>query len=71
MSNKNVFHARVQRDFRRALESEPEGTLLVLNERGAYAIPADMTVIMGSGNSVKAPWADVVEEVKFDWRQAP
>lgn len=35
------------------------------------AIPADMTVIMGSGNSVKAPWADVVEEVKFDWRQVP
>ena len=35
------------------------------------AIPVDKTVIMSSGNSVKAPWADVVEEVKFDWRQVP
>lgn len=35
------------------------------------AIPADTTVIMSSGNSVKAPWADVVEEIEFDWRQVP
>lgn len=35
------------------------------------AIPVDKTVIMGGGNSVKAPWADVVEEVEFDWRQVP
>lgn len=35
------------------------------------AIPVDKTVIMSDGNSVKAPWADVVEEVEFDWRQAP
>lgn len=34
-------------------------------------IPADETVIMNGGNSVKAPWADVVEEVEFDWRQVP
>lgn len=40
MSDKNVVHAHVQRDFRQALECEPEGTLLVLNERGgAYVIP--------------------------------
>ena len=39
MSNKNVVHARAQRDFRQALECEPEGTLLVLNERGFYVIP--------------------------------
>lgn len=39
MSDKNVFHARAQRDFRQALECEPEGTLLVLNERGVYVIP--------------------------------
>ena len=35
------------------------------------AIPVDKTVIMSGGNSVKAPWADVVEEVEFDWRQVP
>lgn len=35
------------------------------------AIPADKTVIMNDGNSVKAPWADVIEEVEFDWRQVP
>lgn len=35
------------------------------------AIPADTTVIMSGGNSVKAPWADVVEEIEFDWRQVP
>lgn len=35
------------------------------------AIPANAAVIMGGGNSVKAPWADVVEEVEFDWRQVP
>lgn len=34
-------------------------------------IPVDKTVIMNGGNSVKAPWADVVEEVEFDWRQVP
>ena len=39
MSDKNVVHAHVQRDFRQALECEPEGTLLVLNERGGYVIP--------------------------------
>ena len=39
MSDKNVVHARAQRDFRQALECEPEGTLLVLNERGVYVIP--------------------------------
>ena len=39
MSNKNVVRARAQRDFRQALECEPEGTLLVLNERGFYVIP--------------------------------
>lgn len=39
MSDKNVVHAHAQRDFRQALESEPEGTLLVLNERGLYVIP--------------------------------
>lgn len=125
MSDKNVVHVRAQRDFRQALECEPEGTLLVLNERGVYvipvahrdtpfpevvvrdeweasplsrhglhfashpvraarltiqsgerhmlrcAIPVDKTVIMNGGNSVKAPWADVVEEVEFDWRQVP
>ena len=35
------------------------------------AIPIDKTVIMSGGNSVKAPWADVVEEIEFDWRQVP
>lgn len=35
------------------------------------AIPADETVIMDGGASVKAPWADVIEEIKFDWRQVP
>lgn len=35
------------------------------------AIPVDKTVIMSGGNSVKAPRADVVEEVEFDWRQVP
>ena len=35
------------------------------------AIPADETVIMNGGASVKAPWADVIEEIKFDWRQVP
>lgn len=39
MSDKNVVHVRAQRDFRQALECEPEGTLLVLNERGFYVIP--------------------------------
>lgn len=39
MSDKDVVHARAQRDFRQALECEPEGTLLVLNERGVYVIP--------------------------------
>lgn len=39
MSDRNVVHTRAQRDFRQALECEPEGTLLVLNERGAYVIP--------------------------------
>ena len=39
MSDKNVVHARAQRAFRQALECEPEGTLLVLNERGFYVIP--------------------------------
>lgn len=39
MSNKNVVRVRAQRDFRQALECEPEGTLLVLNERGLYVIP--------------------------------
>lgn len=35
------------------------------------AIPVDKTVIMNDGNSVKAPWADVIEEIEFDWRQVP
>lgn len=35
------------------------------------AVPADMTVIMNGGDSVKAPWADVIEEIEFDWRQVP
>lgn len=35
------------------------------------AIPADETVIMNDGSSVKAPWADVIEEIEFDWRQVP
>lgn len=83
MSDKNVVHAHAQRDFRQALECEPEGTLLVLNERGFYVIPVahrdapfpevvvrDEATLMG-GNSVKAPWADVVEEIEFDWRQVP
>ena len=35
------------------------------------AIPVDKTVIMSGGNSVKAPWADVIEEIEFDWRQVP
>lgn len=35
------------------------------------AIPADETVIMDDGSSVKAPWADVIEEIEFDWRQVP
>lgn len=39
MSDKNVVHVRAQRDFRQALECEPEGTLLVLNKRGFYVIP--------------------------------
>lgn len=39
MSDKDVVHARAQRDFRQALECEPERTLLVLNERGVYVIP--------------------------------
>lgn len=39
MSNKNAVRVRAQRDFRQALECEPEGTLLVLNERGFYVIP--------------------------------
>ena len=39
MSNKDVVHARGMRDFRQALECEPEGTLLVLNERRVYLIP--------------------------------
>nr|DAV45318.1 MAG TPA: hypothetical protein [Caudoviricetes sp.] len=39
MSNTDVVHARAQKDFRQALECEPKGTLLVLNERGAYVIP--------------------------------
>ena len=39
MSDKDVVHARGMRDFRQALECEPEGTLLVLNERGPYVIP--------------------------------
>jgi hypothetical protein len=39
MSNTDVVHARAQKDFRQALECEPEGTLLVLNERGPYVIP--------------------------------
>lgn len=39
MSDKNVVHARRARDFRQALECEPEGTLLVLNGRGVYVIP--------------------------------
>lgn len=39
MSDTDVVHARAQRDFRQALECEPEGTLLVLNERGVYVIP--------------------------------
>lgn len=39
MSDKDVVHAHVQRDFRQALECEPEGTLLVLNERRGYVIP--------------------------------
>ena len=39
MSDKNVVHAHVQRDFRQALECEPEGTLLVLNERGGLRHP--------------------------------
>lgn len=39
MSDKNVVHVHAQRDFRQALECEPEGTLLVLNKRGFYVIP--------------------------------
>lgn len=39
MSNTDVVHARAQKDFRQALECEPEGTLLVLNERGVHVIP--------------------------------
>lgn len=39
MSDKNVVYAHTQRGFRQALECEPEGTLLVLNKRGAYVIP--------------------------------
>lgn len=39
MYDKDVVHARAQRDFRQALECEPEGTLLVLNDRGVYVIP--------------------------------
>jgi hypothetical protein len=39
MSDKDVVRARGMRDFRQALECEPEGTLLVLNERGPYVIP--------------------------------
>ena len=35
------------------------------------AIPADETVIMNDGSSVKAPWADVIQEIEFDWRQVP
>lgn len=31
----------------------------------------DEAVIMGGGHSVKAPWADVIEEIEFDWRQVP
>lgn len=39
MSNKDVVHACGMSDFRQALECKPEGTLLVLNERGVYLIP--------------------------------
>jgi hypothetical protein len=68
--------------FREAVEKTPDGTMIYLRGEGQFSVPnvdrlprcivaTDEAVIMGGGHSVKAPWADVIEEVEFDWRQVP
>lgn len=52
-----------------------EAAMMVIRSREGHmlrcAIPADEAVIMSDDHSVKSPWADVIKEIEFDWRQVP